>query len=800
MAEGTVVEIDGRRLTLSNLTKVIYPGSGTTKGEVINYYATIAPILLPHLGTRPITRKRWPDGTKAHSFFQKDLEVSAPEWVPRWPLQHEDRTVRYPTADSAAVLVWFGQLAALELHVPQWFLTGDGAPTNPDRVVFDLDPGPGATLAQCAEVAFAVKDHLDAAGLISVPVTSGSKGLHLYARIDTTRSSEEVSQWAHAVARTVQKRMPKLALSQMTKSLRDGKVFIDWSQNSAAKTTISPYSLRGREQAMVAAPRAWSELEDPDLRHLTMKEVLERVAADGDLLAALEEVAVVIPRVGRVSGGGRFGGGGGWGSDDEGGAKLNIYRSKRDRAKTPEPVPEPGPLKSGAGNSFVIQEHHARALHWDFRLEHDGVLVSWAVPKNIPEDVNSNRLAVQTEDHPLEYGTFAGSIPHGEYGGGEVTIWDSGTYELEKWRPDEVIFVLHGARSEGRYALIRTNGKNWLMHRTKAQPGTKTPVGADLPELITPMLASIGSIETAADADLWSYENKWDGVRAVAYVGGGELKLYSRNGNDITASYPELIELTMLLADHEAILDGEIVACKKPGVPSFSLLQRRMNLVSLPEIARLRDEIPVEYYAFDLLSLNGVSLLNKKYADRRLLLEAAGIDGDRCRVPPVLDGTAADALQRTRTRGLEGVVAKRRDSVYRPGKRTRSWLKVKNFNDLEVIIGGWKPGNGARAGTLGSLLVGVPDGGGLRYAGKVGTGFDEAALQHLMSVLEPLRRRTSPFQDVVPAAERKDAIWVSPELVGEVTFAEWTDTNRIRASSWRGLRPDKDAAELLAEG
>ncbi len=705
--------------------------------------------------------------------------------------------MRYPIADSAAVLVWFGQLAALELHVPQWLLGVDGTPTHPDRVVFDLDPGPGATLTQCAEVAFAVKDHLDAEGLVSVPVTSGSKGLHLYARIDGSRSSEEISRWAHAVARAVQARLPTLALSQMSKAMRTDKVFIDWSQNNAFKTTISPYSLRGRDRATAAAPRSWAELEDPTLDHLTLDEVLARVAASGDLLAALGPPVLPAPRDAPVSGGGRFGGGGGWGSEETGGAKLTVYRSKRDRSRTPEPVPEPGPLPTGTGNSFVIQEHHARALHWDLRLERDGVLVSWAVPKGIPADVRSNRLAVQTEDHPLEYASFEGSIPHGEYGGGEMTIWDSGTYEAEKWRPDEVIMTLNGERARGRFALIRTHGKNWLLHRTRQQPDGSTDPAGDIDDL-QPMLATAATVADIGDGSGWALENKWDGVRALAHVRGGELTLLSRNGNDITASYPELIEITALLGDLDAVLDGEIVACATPGVPSFSRLQRRMNVAQPAEIARLRDEIPVEFMAFDLLALKGVSLLNKRYDDRRRLLSALELDGDRCHTPAELPGPAVAALARTRERSLEGIVAKRRDSVYRPGKRSRSWLKVKNFQDLEVVIGGWKPGNGSRAGSLGSLLVGVPDAGGLRYAGKVGTGFDQAALDHLTATLAPLARADSPFADALPAAERKDAVWVDPILVGEITFVEWTDSHRVRASSWRGLRPDKDAASLLA--
>ncbi len=807
---GTVVEIDGRRLTVGNLTKVIYPATGTTKGEVINYYADIAPVLLPHLAGRPVTRKRWPDGVLAHSFFRKDLEVSAPKWVPRWPIPHHERTVTYPTADSAAVLAWFGQLAALELHVPQWLLSEDGYPGNPNRVVFDLDPGPGVGLAECAEVARAVKDHLDAADLWSVPVTSGSKGIHLYAPVDGTRTSAEVSVWAHAIARAVQSRLPTLALSQMKRALRDGKVFIDWSQNNGNKTTISPYSLRGREHPTVAAPRTWAELADPDLRHLEFGEVLKRVAERGDLLHRL------LPASGVT----------GSPPDDS----LAPYRAKRDRHRTPEPVPAAGdPTPASTGDTFVIQEHHARALHWDFRLEHDGVLASWALPKGLPLDPSHNRLAVQTEDHPLDYGSFEGMIPHGEYGGGEVTIWDSGTYSCEKWRKDEIIFSLNSERSAGRYALIQTQGRQWLLHKMKSQQphqissisaaaatseapsaAAPNPTGATQPptskpttgapaiavEELSPMLATPGVPGDVADAASWAYEIKWDGVRALARVRHGRVSLFSRNDNDITKTYPELAELASLLGGHEAVLDGEIVACRESGTPSFSLLQQRMKLSGAAEISRVAQQVPVRFLAFDVLMLNGISLLGKRYTDRRRLLDATGIAGEFCAIPEVLPGSVAAALDETRRRGLEGVLAKRRDSIYRPGKRSRDWVKLKHFQDQEVIIGGWRPGNGKRAGTIGSLLIGVPADGGLRYGGRVGTGFDDAMLDQLATLLAPLRRTASPFADVVPSLESKDAIWVDPVLVGEVVFAEWSDNGRLRQASWRGLRPDKEPGEV----
>ena len=343
-AERDIVEIDGRRLSLSNLDKVIYPDTGTTKREVIAYYAAVAETMLPHLGRRPITRKRWPDGTAAHSFFHKDLEVSAPTWVPRWPITHDGRTIRYPTADSPSVIVWLAQIAALELHVPQWQLSAEGAPQNPDRVVFDLDPGPGVPLSQCAEVAFAVKDHLDVAGLLSVPVTSGSKGIHLYSRLDGSRTSDEISRWARTIARAVQVRLPKLAVWQMTKSLREGKVFIDWSQNNGAKTTISPYSMRGREAPTVAAPRRWDEIADADLDHLRIDEVLARLDADGDLLAVLltetESAPEAADSTDAADDGSRTSSGG---TD-----KLTTYRAKRDAAKTPEPCRPKRPARAAA--------------------------------------------------------------------------------------------------------------------------------------------------------------------------------------------------------------------------------------------------------------------------------------------------------------------------------------------------------------------------------------------------------------------------------------------------------------------
>jgi bifunctional non-homologous end joining protein LigD len=434
-----------------------------------------------------------------------------------------------------------------------------------------------------------------------------------------------------------------------------------------------------------------------------------------------------------------------------------------------------------------VQEHHARRLHWDFRLERDGVLVSWALPKGVPDDPGVNHLAVPTEDHPLEYARFSGEIPRGEYGAGTVTIWDHGTYEVVKWDDREVKVILHGDRLSGRYALFRTGDGSWMIHRDRQPP----------PGRIVPMLARPGELPT--DDGGWAYEMKWDGLRALAYIGGGQVRLLSRTGQDITGGYPELRGLGAAVGKRQAVLDGEIVAMGEDGWPDFERLQQRMH-ARPAMVPRLTESVPVTYLAFDLLHLHGRPLLDEPYRTRRALLEELALQGPRWQTPPSFTGeTGADVQAVSRQHGLEGIVAKRLASRYEPGKRTGSWLKIKNLRRQEVVVGGWKPGEGKRAGRFGSLLIGVQDAGGLEYAGHVGTGFSQQALDMLWERLTPLRRATSPFAGEVPPEHARRAVWVEPELVIEVAFTGWTSAGRMRAPSYQGLRLDKDPAEVVRE-
>lgn len=469
---------------------------------------------------------------------------------------------------------------------------------------------------------------------------------------------------------------------------------------------------------------------------------------------------------------------------------------------TPEPVPVATPAATDEPSGprrFVIQEHHARALHWDFRLERHGVLVSWAVPKGLPVDKKTNHLAVHTEDHPLEYAGFEGTIPEGEYGGGRVLLWDVGTYDEIKWSDREVMVVLHGQKVEGQYVLFATGGsrgRNWMVHRMDdAAPGYEPPPGE-----VSPMLAVAGPLPK--DDSGWAYEFKWDGIRAIGHVDGGRIRITSRNGNDLSGSFPELRALGEELGSRQVVMDGEIVAFDDDGRPRFQRLQPRIHAADAAKAKRLAATQPVVYVIFDLLYADGRSVMAEPYEERRRRLEALGLDrakGASWTLSPRFVGPGADILEASKSQGLEGVLAKRLDSPYLPGRRSPMWTKVKNILMQEVVIGGWTPGAGHRQGRFGSLLLGIPGDGGLEYVGQVGTGFSDAVLGDLMKALTGRRTKNSPFAGEVPRPYRQVATWTEPTLVGEVSFSEWTTEGRMRHPAWRGIRDDKRADEVRRE-
>jgi bifunctional non-homologous end joining protein LigD len=464
-------------------------------------------------------------------------------------------------------------------------------------------------------------------------------------------------------------------------------------------------------------------------------------------------------------------------------AKLTEYERKRRRGQTPEPFGKGA--KRRKKPIFVVQRHAARRLHFDFRLERDGALASWAVPKGIPLEPGQRHLAVHVEDHPLEYATFEGEIPAGQYGAGTVEIWDRGTYELLEEKKDGGLTVrLDGERLRGIWTLVpaRLDGdpKNWLMLRKR--DSQRTQARADY----APMLATLASELPRGSS--WLFEVKWDGYRAIATVRGGDATLTSRRGNDLTTRFgPVAKAISQATKSPDCVLDGEVCALDERGRSSFSVMQQGSG--------------PLVFYVFDVLELDGEPLVDLPLSERRKRLEKLLDQRNRTvRLSEAFgDGEAlyAAAVEQ----GLEGVIAKRADSRYLPGKRTRDWLKVKTHGRQEFVIAGYTKGQGRRSGRFGSLVLAVRQGDQLVYVGNCGTGFSEEEIDRLLAKLRPLERKTSPFAVVpkMPKVRRDDVVWVSPRLVCEVEFAEWTHDGRLRAPVYKGLREDKTPAEVRRE-
>ncbi|TML85295.1 MAG: DNA ligase D [Actinobacteria bacterium] len=449
-------------------------------------------------------------------------------------------------------------------------------------------------------------------------------------------------------------------------------------------------------------------------------------------------------------------------------SELDTYRRKRDPKATPEPFS--GKRRKSKQPIFVVQRHDARRLHYDFRLERNGALASWAVPKGVPLEPGQRALAVHVEDHPLDYATFEGEIPKGNYGAGTVEIWDNGTYELLEEKKDGGLTVrLHGKRLEGTWTLVpaKLDGdpKNWLLIK-KRDEGSAEP--SERREY-QPMLATL--TDEVPRGDDWLYEVKWDGYRAIGYVHGGEARLVSRNSNDLTARFPQIAKaLARAVKSPDCVVDGEVCAFDEEGRPSFSAMQQ----------AKLGT--PYAYEVFERLE----QLIDRRSTSIRL--SETFEDGDAL-------------LEAAREQRLEGIIAKKADSPYLQGRRTRLWLKIKTTGRQEFLICGYTKGQGRRARSFGSLVLGHWLGGELVYVGNCGTGFTESVIEDLLERLKPLERDMSPFPVVpkMPKVKKADVVWVEPKLVCEVEFVEWTHDGRLRAPSFQGLRDDKAPEEVRRE-
>jgi bifunctional non-homologous end joining protein LigD len=526
---------------------------------------------------------------------------------------------------------------------------------------------------------------------------------------------------------------------------------------------------------------------------------------------------------------------------------LGEYKRKRDFKATPEPA---GRRRKGRGTLvFVVQKHRATRLHYDFRLEANGVLASWAVPKGPSLDPGDKRLAMHVEDHPFEYRTFEGIIPEGHYGAGEVIVWDEGTYELaegddpaEEIAKGKIKFILHGHKLKGEFTLVKMRGRAqngesgepWLLIKDKdpyadpdwdieehpksvrsrktieelahsrtvkkwISPPKKSSVKRPLKEIKLPVISGV-QLATATDAPFddpsWLFEIKWDGFRALATIGAdGSVKLVSRNGKDLLGKFPELQEIGSAFRSLPIVVDGEIVSLDEQGRSSFQRLQNRIESLRGPRKPAGAGDVC--FAAFDVLFADGRDVRPLPLEERKRLLERLIVEGHRVVYSKHVVGDGTKLFELAEKRGLEGIMAKRRDAPYESGKRTRTWLKIKAQKRQEFVIGGYTEPRGSRKG-FGALIVGYYDQSRLLYAGHVGTGFDNRMLAALSRRLHELERPTSPFA-TAPPKSAAPAHWVSPELVCEVRFTEWTDEGYLRQPAFLGLREDKDPKSVVRE-
>ncbi len=762
MATFQMTQIGKHKIKLTNLDKVLFPESGIIKAELVAYYLNIASTLLRYIRRRPLSLIRYPDGIQAHQFFQKDKPDWAPEWIESVPLGKEDKKDYILAADEASI-VWLANLASIELHIRQ-----DKHPHHekPDFFIFDLDPPEGQPIGEVVVIAQSLRRFLEPYGYHPFVKTSGGKGLHIFVPIEPRYDYDTMFACVKTMAEEFITGHSSTCTLKISKVARKGKLLVDIYRNHGSQTIVAPYSVRGREPGPVSMPLSWDQLddlEDPAKYHL--RNVPDIVKREGDQWEGFQSYSVllhtdmeqrqgstlVLPESKHYK------------TPEQ----LKAYQAKRDFSKTPEPAPS---IVETDGDAFVIHRHHASRLHYDLRLEKDGTLLSWAIPKGLPHKPGIKRLAVQTEPHPVEYLQFDGEIPKDQYGGGMMWIYARGKYEITKQKKDGFYFHLSSPQMDGEYRMHNTREKEWLLERVDRDQinimNDKLPV----------MLADTAKT-LPAKADDYFYEVKWDGIRTIIGIEEGEIRIRSRNQNDLTDKFPELTKVAESFRISNGVFDGEIVCLDAKGRPDFKKVIARMHNNNKVKIEKAVKSNPVYCYLYDCLYLDGRSLLNEPIERRRIWCQDSIKIGTNYRMSEAFDDgqalwEAAGKLQ------LEGIIAKRRSSRYQMGKRSADWLKIKYRQSEEVVIIGYTEGSGDRVGTFGALHIAEQHGDQLVYRGKVGTGFDGHKMKEIIAILQKVGNINKPIKEKTP--DDKVTTWVCPEVTCEVQFASITDNGTYR--------------------
>lgn len=760
-----------RKLELSNLEKVLFPNDGYTKAEVIEYYLKIAPTLLQHVKGRALTLIRFPDGITGESFYQKNRPEWAPDWLEFVKLGKEEKK-DYIIATEPASLVWLANLAALELHQlhsrkPDF--------EHPDYMVFDLDPPEGYDFTKVASLSLELKAYIETFGYTCFAKTTGGKGIHICCPLEPRWDFHTVFEAAQAIAVPFTDRNSKETTLHIKKEARKGRVLIDIFRIRSGQSIVSPYSIRGRDGAPVSMPLSWGEIEvlkSPLEYNIT--NAVDKVVQDGDAWEGMDAYAVELHthRKTKVTKAKKLPPN----KKHKTPEQLESYEKKRDFKKTPEPEAR---ILEGSGTSFVLHRHHASHLHYDLRLEQDGVLKSWAVPRGLPPHPGVKRLAVQTEDHPMKYLTFDGEIPKGQYGAGEMWIYALGKYQITKEKKDGFYFRLSSREVSGEYRIYKIKAKEWLLERVD------TPQVNFLQDPIEPMLS--GSADVPPTGDNYLHEIKWDGIRALIALEDGQVRIRSRNQNEITKQFPELTVADKSFRATCGLFDAEIVCLDKSGKADFKKVIHRLMSTGETSIQKSVKTSPAYCYIFDCLYMDGRNLINEPLEKRREWLKDAIKSDTPYRISEVVeDGNAL--FEAAREHQLEGIISKERTGKYLPGKRSDSWLKIKVRNTRECVILGYNPGKGDRSTTFGGLHIAERVGDKLIYRGKVGSGFDDATLKEVFKEIKALKEIKKPIPDKV--MDEKISKWIEPALIAEINFSMITKDNQFREPVFVRLRPD----------
>lgn len=771
-----IVQVGKRKLELSNLQKVLFPDDQFVKAQLIEYYFKLAPTILAHLKGRPLSVVRYPDGIGGESFFQKDRPKWAPDWIEHAILGEERKD--YVIATEEATLVWLANLACVELHhihgrTPHF--------EHPDYIVYDFDPPERFDFRNVVELALEFKEHLENFGYRAFVKTTGKKGLHVLTPIAPKWTVEAAFETAKSVATPFVESRPQALTLQLKKEHRKGRVLLDIYRNRRMQTIVAAYSVRGVAKAPVSTPLGWEELEAlDDPKVFNIETVPPRVLESGDPWESMGAEATPIHTERKLAKKTKLQPGRTYKTSEQ----LEQYSKKRSFDKTAEPPPA---ITVGEGSAFVVHRHHASRLHYDLRLEQNGVLKSWAVPKGLPPRPGIMRLAVNVEDHPLDYVNFEGAIPKGEYGGGMMWKFAQGRYQKTKEKKDGFYFRLQSRELTAEYRIHNTKENQWLLERVDK------PQIDWLRDKVEPMLAR--AADQPPSSKDYSYEVKWDGIRALISLDEGEVRIHGRKGLDITRQFPELLIPDAAFRATSGLFDGEIVCLEGDGKPDFANVIHRMQQKTENGIKLASSRNPAVCYLFDCLYLDGRPIVSEPWSRRREWLQDAIKAGSAYRLSEAVDDGAGfyDAVKQL---GLEGVMAKLRTSAYLPGKRSDAWLKIKTRQTIECAIIGFTRGKGDREGTFGAIHLAQPNSGELKYVGKAGSGFDERSLKALSEELNRLAKIKRPVKERTD--DEAQTVWVTPQLICEVKFASISKDGLLREPVFVRLRPDLtfDAANV----